>query len=112
MAIGPQDISGVDWAINMGAALVGGIVRFMKEWKANFDEWPKGRIFFEGVLNATYAGFAAMLTFLLMKSWNADQYYTIFACGVMGHMGPEGINMLTEVITNAMRSRDIRPPKE
>lgn len=111
MALGPQDIPILDYAVNLGAALVGGAVRFLKEWRENFREWEWRRVFFEGVLNAFYAGFAAVLTFWLLYSWKVDPYYSAFACGIMGHMGPEGIALLKDVISNGLKSRTPPPQK-
>jgi hypothetical protein len=112
---GPQDIPVLDYAINLGAAMLGGTVRFMKAWQDNFSVWGGRQVFFEGVLNAVYAGFAALLTFWLLYSWRVDSYYSAFACGIMGHMGPEGIALLKDVLTNGLRSRaapPTQPPKE
>lgn len=108
----PHDIPAFDWAVNLGAAVIGGAIRFMRQWQTNYGQWSKGRVFFEGVLNALYAGFAAILTFMLLQSWGVNPYYSIFACGVMGHMGPEGVSLLSESIRNAILSRTAPPPKE
>ena len=110
---GPQDIPLLEYLFNIGAALIGGLVRFMREWKENYDTWQKRQVFFEGVLNAVYAGFCALLTFWLLYSWKVDPYYSAFACGIMGHMGPEGIALLKDVIANGLRARTSPPaPKE
>lgn len=109
---GPQDIPLLDYLVNLGAALLGGSVRFVKEWRENFTNWERRRVFFEGVLNALYAGFSAILTFWLLYSWKVDPYYSAFACGIMGHMGPEGITLLKDVVSNGLRSRATPPPKE
>jgi hypothetical protein len=100
----------MEYLLNLGLALLGGFVRFARVWQANFTEWRWNRVVFEGFLNAIYAGFAALLTFMLLSSWHVDKFYTIFACGIMGHMGPEGITLLTEVISNGLRSRAGPPP--
>lgn len=105
MEKGPQDIPLLEYAINLGAAFGGGAVRWMKEWRENYRVWDRRRVFFEGVLNAVYAGFCALLTFWLLYSWKVDPYYSAFACGIMGHMGPEGIALLKDVISNGLRAR-------
>lgn len=112
MANGPQDIPVLEYVVNLGAALIGGGVRFLKEWRENFSVWERRRVFLEGILNALYAGFAALLTFWLLYSWEVDPYYSAFACGIMGHMGPEGIALLKDLVSNGLRSRTTPPPKE
>lgn len=107
---GPQHIPLIDYFINLGLALLGGLVRFARVWQTNFTTWKWQRVAFEGFLNAIYAGFAALLTFMLLSSWNVDLFYSAFACGIMGHMGPEGITLLTEVISNGIRSKSSPPP--
>lgn len=107
---GPQHIPLIDYLINLGLAMVGGLVRFARVWQTNFATWRWQRVAFEGFLNAIYAGFAALLTFMLLASWNVDKFYAAFACGIMGHMGPEGITLLTEVISNGFRAKSNVPP--
>lgn len=107
---GPQDISSTEYLVTGGAALLGGAVRFMKEWRENFHVWETRRIFLEGVVNALYAGFAGLLTFWLLYSWKVDPFYSAFACAIMGHMGPEGISLLKDVISNGLRARSSVPP--
>jgi len=63
-------------------------------------------------MNAVYAGFAGMLTFWLLYSWKVDPFYTAFAVGVMGHAGPEGITLLTEILSNGLRSKSTPPPSK
>lgn len=106
---GPKDIPFIDYLFNIGLALIGGLVRFMREWQANYEQWALRRVFLEGTLNGLLAGFAALLTFLLLFSWKVDPFYSAFACGVMGHMGPEGIALLKDVLNNGLRSRNSPP---
>lgn len=109
---GPQDISAPEYLIAAGAALLGGAVRFIKEWRENFTTWETKRVFLEGVVNALYAGFAGLLTFWLLYSWKVDPFYSAFACAIMGHMGPEGVSLLKDVISNGLRSRAAPPPSK
>jgi hypothetical protein len=111
MAPGPDDIPIRDYAINIGVALVGAAVRFLRQWNDNFDDWRARRIFFEGLLSGVTAGFVGVLTFWLLTSWKVDAFYTAFAVGIMGHMGPEGIALLKDFITNALRLRSQTPEK-
>lgn len=109
---GPGNLPLLDYAINIGIAIVGAAVRFASEWRANFDEWDRKRIALEAFLNATTAGFVGVLTFWVLTSWKVDPLYTAFAVGIMGHAGPEGLLLLKEVVTNGLRSRQAPPPKE
>jgi len=114
MSHGPQDIPGLEYVVNVGAALIGGAVRFVKEWRDNFQTWSRPRAFLEGALNGLYAGFTGLLTFWLLYSWKVDPYYSAFASGLMGHMGPEGLSLFKDMIVNGLRTRSPNPatPKD
>ncbi len=111
MSQGPGDIPLMDYAINLGVALVGAVVRFLREWRTNFDTWSAGQVWFEGFTNALTAGFSGVLTFWVLRSWSVDPLYTAFAVGIMGHAGPEGLTLLKEVAVNALKSRATPPQK-
>lgn len=106
----PSDIPLIDYAVNIGIALIGGVVKFAREWQLNFSTWPRGRVLIEGFIAATLAGFSGVLTFFVLTSWKVDPLYIAFAVGMMGHMGPEGIALLKDVVSNALRSRTSPPP--
>ena len=106
----PSDIPLIDYAVNIGIALVGGVVKFAREWQQNYATWPRGRVLIEGFIAATLAGFVGVLTFFVLTSWKVDPLYIAFAVGMMGHMGPEGIALLKDVVANALRSRTSPPP--
>jgi hypothetical protein len=108
---GPGDIPLLDYAINLGVALVGAAVRFVKEWRANYQDWTAGQVWFEGLANALTAGFSGVLTFWVLRSWGVDPLYTAFAVGIMGHAGPEGLALIKEVVFNAIKARAQTPPK-
>lgn len=105
MSQGPGDIPFLDYAINLGVALVGAVVRFLREWKANYEAWSSKQVWLEAGSNAITAGFSGVLTFWVLKSWGVDPLYTSFAVGIMGHAGPEGLALLREVATNMLKSR-------
>lgn len=107
---GPEDIPFIDYAINIGVAIVGASVRFAREWQTNFAQWDGKRVVLEAFINATTAGFVGLLTFWILASWKVDPFYTAFAVGIMGHMGPDGITLLKDVVTNGLRSRASTPP--
>lgn len=109
MSDGPSNIPLLDYAINLGIALAGAAVRFVREWRTNFTEWQPSRVFIEGLFSALTAGFAGILTMWVLRSWKTDPYYTAFAVGIMGHMGPEGIALLTDLLKNGFRSRSETP---
>lgn len=106
---GPDQIPLLDYAINIGIALVGGLVRFLREWRAHLADWDWKRTLIEWLVGGTTAGFVGLLTFLVLTSWGVDKFYAAFAVGIMGHMGPEGIDLLKEVVTNGLRSRQAPP---
>lgn len=112
MMQGPGDVPLLDYLINLGVALVGAAVRFLRQWQENFAEWNGKRVAIEAVINALQAGFSGLLTFWILASWNVSPFYTAFAVGIMGHMGPEGIALLTEIVKNGLRSRTAPPTKE
>lgn len=111
MSQGPGDIPLLDYAINLGVALVGAAVRFVKDWRANFGQWTAGQVWFEGLANALTAGFSGVLTFWVLRSWSVDPLYTAFAVGIMGHAGPEGLALIKETVFNTIKSRAQTPPK-
>lgn len=111
MSQGPGDVPLLDYAINVGVAMVGAAVRFLREWRANYAQWDRKTVVIEAVLNALTAGFSGLLTFWVLQSWSVNPFYVAFAVGIMGHMGPEGIALLKEVITNGLRSRTQPPSK-
>lgn len=102
---GPGDVPLLDYAINVGVALVGAVVRFLREWRNNVANWTRREVAIEALLNATTAGFAGLLTFWVLRSWNVDPFYTAFAVGIMGHAGPEGLVLLKEIVSNGLRSK-------
>jgi LydA holin phage, holin superfamily III len=102
---GPQDVPLLDYLVNVGIALVGAVVRFLREWQKHFGEWNVMRIAIEAMLSVVTAGFCGLLTFWLFYSWKMDPFYTAFGVGVMGHMGPEGIALLQDSLTNGIRSK-------
>ena len=106
----PSDIPIIDYAANFGIAMLGAVVKFAREWQQNWNVWDRWRVMIEGFIAATLAGFVGLLTFFLLTSWKVDPLYTIFAVGMMGHMGPEGIALLKELVSNALRSRTSPPP--
>ncbi len=107
---GPGDVPLLDYAINVGVALVGAAVRFLREWRANFTEWDRKRIFLEAMLNAITAGFSGLLTFWVLSSWSVNSFYIAFAVGIMGHAGPEGLVLLKDAVFSAIRSKSQTPP--
>lgn len=111
MTDGPSNIPLLDYAINLGVAFAGAFVRFTREWRNNYAEWKPSRVFLEGLFSAITAGFAGVLTLWILRSWHTDPYYTAFAVGIMGHMGPEGIALLTDLLKNGLQNRS-EPPKE
>lgn len=111
MSQGPGDVPLLDYVINVGVAMVGAAVRFLREWRENFASWDRKRIFIEALLNALTAGFCGLLTFWVLSSWTVNPFYIAFAVGIMGHAGPEGLVLLKEVVFNAMRSRATPPQK-
>ena len=111
MSQGPGDVPLLDYAINVGVALVGATVRFLREWRANFAEWDAKRIVIEAMLNAITAGFCGLLTFWVLASWAVNPFYIAFAVGIMGHAGPEGLVLLKETVFNAIRNRSQTPPQ-
>lgn len=111
MIEGPSNVPLADYCINIGVALAGASVRFVREWRNNFATWGPSRVFVEGLFSALTAGFAGLLTFWVLRSWKADPYYIAFAVGIMGHMGPEGIALLTDLLKNGFRART-ETPKE
>lgn len=108
----PSDIPLIDYAVNIGIALLGGAVKFAREWQMNYTSWVPGRVAIEGFIAAALAGFVGVLTFFVCTSWKVDPLYTAFAVGMMGHMGPEGISLLKDVVSNALRSRNATPPSQ
>lgn len=112
MTNGPSNIPLLDYAINLGVALVGAFVRFLREWRTNYAEWKAERVLIEAFFSALTAGFSGVLTLWVLRSWNTDPFYTAFAVGVMGHMGPEGIGLLTDLAKNGLNLRASQPPKE
>lgn len=110
MEDGPQNVSSLEYLVSLGAALLGGAVRFLMGWRDNIEQWVGKRLFLEGFINGLTAGFAGLLTFWLLYSWKVDPFYSAFACAIMGHMGPEGISLLKDVITNGLRARSSQPP--
>lgn len=109
MSQGPGDIPLLDYVINLGVALVGAVVRFLREWRTNFDDWSAGQVWFEGFAHAMTAGFSGVLTFWVLRSWSVDPLYTAFAVGIMGHAGPEGLSMLKEAVFSAIKNRAALP---
>ena len=101
---GPGDVPLLDYVINVGVALVGAVVRFLRELRSN-AQWSRRDIAIEALLNATTAGFAGLLTFWVLRSWNVDPFYTAFAVGIMGHAGPEGLVLHREIVSNGLRSK-------
>lgn len=101
---GPGDVPLLDYCINVGVALVGAVVRFLREWRSN-AQWTRREVFIEALLNATTAGFAGLLTFWVLRSWSVDPFYTAFAVGIMGHAGPEGLALLKEIVANGLRTK-------
>lgn len=112
MSQGPGNLPLLDYAINVGVAIAGASIRFAREWQMNFGAWDRRRVAIEAFINAATAGFVGLLTFWVLTSWKIDPLYTAFAVGIMGHMGPEGIQLLKDVITNGLRSRQAPPSKE
>lgn len=106
---GPGDIPALDYLINLGVAIAGASIRFAREWQMNFAAWDGRRVVIEAFINAMQAGFVGLLTFWILSSWKVDSFYTAFAVGIMGHMGPEGIALLKDVVTNGLRSRTPPP---
>lgn len=111
MSQGPGDIPFLDYVINVGVAIIGGAVRFMRDWRTSYAEWSASRIWIEAVLAALIAGFSGVLTFWVLRGLNTDPLYTAFAVGIMGHMGPEGIALLSDFLKNGFRSRTQTPPQ-
>lgn len=111
MSQGPGDIPLLDYAINLGVAMVGASVRFLKEWRTNFKAWDRRTIVVEALLNALTAGFSGLLTFWVLSSWAVNPFYIAFAVGIMGHAGPEGVALLWETLSNFVRSR-AQPPQK
>lgn len=105
MAQGPGDIPAIEYLVNLGTAVVGASIRFAREWQQNFGEWDRKRVAIEAFINAATAGFSGLLTFWILRSWGVDPLYTAFAVGIMGHMGPEGIALLKEIVANGLRSK-------
>lgn len=105
MVQGPGDVPVIDYLVNLGVAVVGASIRFAREWQQNFGEWDRKRVALEAFINATTAGFSGLLTFWILRSWTVDPFYTAFAVGIMGHMGPEGLQLLKEIIANGLRSK-------
>lgn len=112
MSQGPGNLPLLDYAINIGIAIIGAAVRFAREWQVNYEEWDRSRVALEAFIHATTAGFVGVLTFWVLSSWKIDPLYVAFAVGIMGHAGPEGIVLLKDVTTNGLRSRTAPPPKE
>ena len=111
MSQGPGDVPLLDYIINVGVAMVGAAVRFLREWRTNFNEWDRTRVLLEAMLNAITAGFSGLLTFWVLSSWTVNPFYIAFAVGIMGHMGPEGVVLLKEIVTNGLRSKTTPPQK-
>ena len=111
MSQGPGDVPLLDYVINVGVAMVGAAVRFLREWREHFTEWDRKRIFIEAFLNALTAGFCGLLTFWVLASWTVNPFYIAFAVGIMGHAGPEGLTLLKELAFNALRKRNESSPK-
>lgn len=108
---GPGNLPLVDYLINLAIAVAGASVRFLREWRDNFNAWKPGRVVIEGLLAAITAGFVGALTYWVLASWVVGPLYIAFACGIMGHMGPEGIALLKDIVTNGLRSRSQTPPQ-
>lgn len=108
---GPGNIPILDYLINGSVALAGAFVRFLRRWRDSIDEWKPKQVVIEGLLDAITAGFVGVLTFWLLASWQIGPLYIAFAVGIMGHMGPEGIALLKDIVTNGLRSRSQTPPQ-
>ena len=111
MSQGPGDVPLLDYVINVGVAMVGAAVRFLREWRDNYGQWDRKRIFLEAMLNAITAGFSGLLTFWVLSSWSVGPFYIAFAVGIMGHAGPEGLVLLKEIVTKGLQSRASTPEK-
>jgi hypothetical protein len=109
---GPGDVPLLDYVINVGVALIGATVRFLREWRTNFTVWDRKTIFIEAMLNAVTAGFSGLLTFWVLQSWTVNPFYIAFAVGIMGHAGPEGMALLKETAFNAFRAKSNLPPPQ
>lgn len=110
---GPGDIPVLDYLINVGVAVAGSSVRFAREWQQNYGIWEPGRVWIEAFISTATSGFVGILTFWVLSSWKIDAFYTAFAVGIMGHMGPEGLSLLKQRITGDISSRPAPnpPPK-
>lgn len=108
----PSDIPLVDYAVNIGIALVGAAVKFARDVQLNWQAWDRTRIAIEAFITTAGAGFVGMLTFWLLTSWKVDPLYAAFGVGMMGHMGPEGLALLKEWWSHGLRSRQQPPPPQ
>ena len=51
MSQGPGNLPLLDYAINIGVAIVGASVRFAREWQTNYTIWDRKRIMLDAFIN-------------------------------------------------------------
>lgn len=103
---GPKNIPPIEYLINVGIALLGGLVSFVRAWR---ESWAKPEatmskkqlwlLAFERVL---CAGFAGVLMLWFLKSYGINDYYIAFSVAVAGHMGPEAMDLFKGAVSGRM----------
>jgi len=112
---GPKNIPLIDYFINVGISLFGGMVSFLKLWSENPETGlNKKQLWITAIYRVLTAGFAGVLMLWFLKSYAINDYYIAFAVAIAGHMGPEAIDVMRGAINarvSKLSDKDSEPPK-
>lgn len=103
---GPKNIPPIEYIINIGIALVGGLVSFIRMWRETLAK-PEAVMTLKQLAllaceRVLCAGFAGVLMLWFLKSYGINDYYIAFAVAVAGHMGPEAMELFKGAVSGRL----------
>lgn len=103
---GPKSIPLIEYAINVGIALLGGAVSFVKMWRESFGKpeyaLSSKQLTLLACERVLYAGFAGVLMLWFLKSYDINDFYIAFSVAVAGHMGPEAMELFKGALSGRL----------
>lgn len=107
-SLGPKSIPVVDYLINLGVAIAGGLVSFARLWRESLARpeaaMSRQQLWLLATERVLTAGFAGVLMLWFLKSYGINDYYIAFAVAVAGHMGPEAMDLFKGAIGGRVRN--------
>lgn len=100
VAEGPFGHSVSTWLAVIGFAILGGVVKWVNDYRESSSVWDRKMIFITLVAQIFTSGFVGSMTFLACRYFQLSDTITAVFIGISGHMGAEAINVFKTGFSN------------